>query len=64
MKDLLTRYPGNVYFHYNYWCNTPTVRNQRLCREIMARWEMEPVDRATEQDFVYALYRIKGKRTP
>jgi len=57
---LLLRFPENVYFHYNYWCNTPTAGNQRLCSEMMRRYELSLVDRATEQDFVYALYRVEG----
>jgi hypothetical protein len=60
VRDLLRRFPGNVYFHYNYWCNTSTVRNRRLCGAILTRYDVELVDRATEGDSLFALYRIKG----
>ncbi len=64
VKDMLRRFPGQVYFYYDYWCNTPSVRNRRLCGEIMARWDLEPVDSATEKNYTYALYRILGKKAP
>jgi hypothetical protein len=64
VKDMLRRFPGQVYFHYDYWCNTPSVRNRRLCGEIMARWNLETVDSATEKDYTYALYRILGRKAP
>ncbi len=58
IKDLIKRYQGHVYFHYNYWCNTKNKSNQRLCQGIRERYDLEEVARAKEQDYEYGLYRL------
>ena len=61
IKNLLKRYQGNVYFHYNYWCNTKNKRNRRLCQGIRDKYNLEEVAKAKEQDYEYGLYRLKIK---
>ena len=61
IKTLLTKYQGNVYFHYNYWCNTQNKRNIRLCQSIRDQYDLEKTAEATEQNFVYGLYKITPK---
>jgi len=58
IKDLLKRYQGHVYFHYNYWCNTKNKRNVRLCQSIRDKYDLEEVAKAKEQDYEYGLYRL------
>jgi 4-amino-4-deoxy-L-arabinose transferase-like glycosyltransferase len=58
IKDLIKRYQGHVYFHYNYWCNTQNKRNRRLCQGIKDKYHLEEVARAKEQNYEYGLYRL------
>ncbi len=32
VEYLATRYPGGVYFHWNFWCNVQVPAQQQLCR--------------------------------
>lgn len=61
ISDLLNRYRGEVYFHYNYWCNTDTERNQRLCQSIAENYNLEETVRAQEQNYEYVLYKMSLK---
>jgi len=62
IRQLLEKYKGEVYFHYNFWCNTATERSRRLCAMIGERYELEELARAREQNYEYALYRIHLKK--
>ncbi|MCJ7685315.1 MAG: hypothetical protein MUO68_13595 [Desulfobacteraceae bacterium] len=61
IKDLMKRYQGHVYFHYNYWCNTQNKRNVRLCQSIRDKYDLEEVAKAKEQDYEYGLYKLRVK---
>ena len=61
IEQLMEKYQGHVYFHYNYWCNTKSVRNRRLCQAIRERYQLKEVAKASEQDYEYALYQISIK---
>ena len=61
IKTLLEKYQGHVYFHYNYWCNAMNKRNKNLCQGIMDKYDLIEVATAAEQNYKYALYRIKEK---
>lgn len=63
IKDLMKRYQGHVYFHYNYWCNTKNKRNRRLCQGIKDKYHLEEIAKAKEQDYEYGLYRLKIKNS-
>ncbi len=61
IKHLMKKYQGHVYFHYNYWCNTKSESNQRLCQGIKERYRLTEVASAREQDFEYGIYRMSIK---
>ena len=61
IKQLMEKYKGHVYFHYNYWCNTRSVTNKRLCQAIREKYWLKKVVGAREQDYWYALYQISIK---
>ncbi len=58
IKNLLKKFQGHVYFHYNYWCNTKNKRNRRLCQGIKDKYHLEEIAKAKEQDYEYGLYRL------
>jgi len=61
IKQLIGKYQGHVYFHYNYWCNTKNIRNIRLCDAIKEKYVLTEVATAREQDHKYGLYKISLK---
>jgi hypothetical protein len=58
IKNLMKKYQGHVYFHYNYWCNAKSEHNRRLCQAIKERYRLTEVASACEQDFEYGLYKM------
>jgi hypothetical protein len=61
MGRLMAQYPGQVYFHFNFWCNTVNDPNRKLCQDIMGSYTMEEVGSEYEQQYHYGLYRMKGR---
>ena len=61
IENLMKKYDGHVYFHYNYWCNTKTERNRRLCRVIKEKYRLKEIAKANERDYEYALYQMSLK---
>ena len=58
IENLIKKYDGHVYFHYNYWCNTKTERNRRLCQAIEEKYRLKEIAKANERDYKYALYKM------
>ena len=58
IKQFIDKYQGHVYFHHNYWCNTKSIRNIRLCEAIREKYTLTEVATAREQDHKYGLYKI------
>jgi len=57
----MDKYQGHVYFHYNFWCNVRSDANRGICEGIRAKYNLEEIDRATEQTYEYALYKMSNK---
>lgn len=62
IRDFMTRYNGNVYFHKNFWCNALNDANKSVCDAIEQRYNLEPVAVAREQSYEYGLYRMTLKQ--
>ena len=62
VRQLMERYPGQVYFHFNFWCNTERDPNRKLCEDLMAAYVMEEIATAQEQHYHYGLYRLHVKK--
>jgi hypothetical protein len=63
IENLIQKFQGHVYFHYNYWCNTQSLRNQRLCRAIQDKYHLKEIAFAREQHYEYGLYQM-GLKEP
>ncbi|CAN2040554.1 Glycosyltransferase RgtA/B/C/D-like domain-containing protein [Candidatus Magnetomoraceae bacterium gMMP-15] len=61
ISHLMEKYKGHVYFHYNYWCNTKSEPNIKLCQAIKNKYILEEIARAKEQDYEYVLYKMEIK---
>ena len=62
VAELMRKYPNNVYFHFNFWCNAERDPNQKLCANLMSAYDMTPVATGQEQDYLYGLYRMGEKK--
>ncbi len=58
LKDLEAKFPGGVYFHYNFWCNVNDPFQQSFCKGILEKFPHREVMRFKERDYTYILYRI------
>jgi hypothetical protein len=61
IRDLLQRFNGHVYFHYNFWCNIDSDPNPKLCAEIRKLYNLEEIASGREQKYEYGLYKISLK---
>ena len=55
------RYPGGIYFHYNFWCNVSDPLQQSFCKNIVERFNSTPIMTFKEKDYTFILYKIEKK---
>jgi len=55
------RYPGGIYFHYNFWCNVSDPLQQSFCKNIIERFNSTPLMTFKERDYTFILYKIEKK---
>ncbi|SEM53053.1 Dolichyl-phosphate-mannose-protein mannosyltransferase [Syntrophus gentianae] len=61
IQDLMRRYPGQVYFHQSYWCNSMEDPQWDICQGVRERYRLEKIAVAHEQAYTYGLYRLSRK---
>ncbi|MEO5355786.1 MAG: glycosyltransferase family 39 protein [Nitrospirae bacterium YQR-1] len=61
LNNLFDRYNGNVYFHYNYWCNTADPVQTGFCKKILDTYDCRQVHHYTERNRMFALYKMTRK---
>ena len=61
IKDLMVKYQGNVYFHFNFWCNAESKENVSMCQMIGERYAVEEIVLTREQHYEFGLYRLSLK---
>lgn len=63
-KNFFYRYPGGVYFHYNFWCNVPDKLQNSFCKNVLERYDWTLIKSYKERDYTYELYKIEKKQQP
>jgi len=58
LSGLKARFPGGVFFHFNFWCNVDDPVQQSFCRKILEKYPHREVMRFAERNYMYVLYRI------
>lgn len=58
LKNLKAKFPGGVYFHYNFWCNVNDPFQQSFCKGILEKFPHREVLKFQERDYTYILYGI------
>jgi hypothetical protein len=60
-NNFARRYPGGIYFHYNFWCNVSDPLQQSFCKNIIERFNSTPLMTFKERDYTFILYKIEKK---
>ena len=62
INHFIEKYTGGVYFHFNYWCNVDSPREQAFCQNILDNYDHEVVVKYSERGYDYVLYQLTGIR--
>lgn len=58
-KRFFYRYPGGIYFHYNFWCNVPDKLQNSFCKNILERYDCTLIKSFKEKEYTYELYKVE-----
>ena len=58
VDELFHRFPGGVYFHYNFWCNVDDPVQNEFCRKVLANFKTRVVLEESAGFYRYVLYRL------
>jgi hypothetical protein len=64
VDDLFHRFPGGVYFHYNFWCNVDDPVQNDFCQKVLANFKTRVVFEESAGFYRYVLYRLLPRSTP
>lgn len=58
------RFPGGVYFHYNFWCNVDDEVQNEFCADVLAHYGAQVVMEESAGFYRYVLYRLLPRSKP
>ena len=61
LKCLFQRYPGGIYFHYNFWCMVQDPLQQSFCDNILQKFKVTEMIALQEQQKTFRLYKLEMK---
>jgi Dolichyl-phosphate-mannose-protein mannosyltransferase len=64
VDDLFRRFPGGVYFHYNFWCNVDDSVQNEFCQQVLASYKTRVVLEESSGFYRYVLYRLLPRSAP
>ena len=64
VDDLFHRFPGGVYFHYNFWCNVDDPVQNDFCRQVLANFKTRVILEESSGFYRFVLYRLLPRSTP
>lgn len=59
LAELRRRFPGGIFFHFNFWCNVSDPIQTSFCRAVLAKFPHREVLRYQERTYAYVLYKIE-----
>jgi hypothetical protein len=62
--DLFRRFPGGVYFHYNFWCNVDDPVQNDFCQQVLASFQTRVVLEESSGFYRFVLYRLLPRSAP
>ena len=64
VDELFHRFPGGVYFHYNFWCNVDDPVQNEFCRQVLATFKTRVILEESSGFYRYVLYRLLPRSAP
>lgn len=64
VDDFFHRFPGGVYFHYNFWCNVDDPVQNEFCRQVLANFKTRVVREESSGFYRFVLYRLLPRSAP
>ncbi len=64
VDEFFHRFPGGVYFHYNFWCNVNDTVQNEFCRKVLASFKTRVVLEESSGFYRFVLYRLLPRTTP
>lgn len=64
VDELFRRFPGGVYFHYNFWCNVNDPVQNEFCQKVLATFPTRVVLEESAGFYRYVLYRLLPRSIP
>ncbi len=59
LAALRERFPGGIFFHYNFWCSVADPVQQGFCKSILDKFPHAEIVRYQEREYAYVLYKIE-----
>ncbi len=64
VDELFHRFPGGVYFHYNFWCNVDDPVQNEFCRQVLASFKTRVILEESSGFYRFVLYRLLPRSAP
>jgi hypothetical protein len=64
VDELFHRFPGGVYFHYNFWCNVDDPVQNEFCANVLATFKTRVVLEESAGFYRFVLYRLLPRSAP
>jgi hypothetical protein len=64
IDDFFRRFPGGVYFHYNFWCNVDDPVQNDFCRKLLATFKTRVLVEESAGFYRFVLYRLLPQSAP
>lgn len=58
LRNLFKRFPGGIYFHYNFWCNVSNPAQRSFCDNILEKFETTEILSFQEREYKYSLHKL------
>ena len=58
------RFPGGVYFHYNFWCNVEDEVQNQFCADVLGRYQTQVLMEESAGFYRYVLHRLLPRSEP
>jgi hypothetical protein len=64
VDDFFHRFPGGVYFHYNFWCNVEDPVQNEFCTNVLGTFKTQVIREESAGFYRYVLYRLLPRSQP
>jgi hypothetical protein len=64
VESFFDRFPGGVYFHFNFWCNVDDEVQNGFCNDVLATYQTQVLMEESAGFYRYVLYRLLPNSAP